>query len=341
MTLVISAPASKTKDPAMAHTAFAFSRSLRAAAGVLFASVAASAQPSPPPPGAPAPAPTPESAASPGAQPSAATVPKYSAPWALRPAIAPTIVRLDTALAFQDHARAYVPTLLAGYSFLKDAGAYVRGALVYNAPEQGGSGAVIADPIVFGLYTPKIAPELRLALFLGFTAPIGGGGGNSASAESRNNVKAGPYTRSAMDNALFAVNDFVATAGAGLAYIAHGLTLQAEATILELVRVRGGQFQADDKKTNLTAGLHAGYYFGDILSVGAELRYQRWLTTPVAVDKDPAARDALTVAVGPRANFFVANGVVMRPGVSYAHPLDDPMKAAGYKIVQIDIPVVF
>ena len=52
-------------------------------------------------------------------------------------------------------------------------------------------------------------------------------------------------------------------------------------------------------------------------------------------------RDQLTFAVGPRANFAVSDRVVMRPGVAFAMPLDDPMKTADYKIVQLDIPVTF
>jgi hypothetical protein len=29
------------------------------------------------------------------------------------------------------------------------------------------------------------------------------------------------------------------------------------------------------------------------------------------------------------------------PGLSYGHPLGEPMSAAGYRIVQVDLPLVF
>jgi hypothetical protein len=78
-----------------------------------------------------------------------------------------------------------------------------------------------------------------------------------------------------------------------------------------------------------------------MLSVGAELRYQRWLSTPSFVKSELGNRDQLSFAVGPRFNVALGNGVVMRPGAAFAMPLDDPMKSAGYKIVQLDVPVIF
>ena len=50
---------------------------------------------------------------------------------------------------------------------------------------------------------------------------------------------AGIRARSAMDNAMFAVNYFTAIAGGGVAYVDHKLTVQLEATLLQLFRVRG------------------------------------------------------------------------------------------------------
>ena len=77
------------------------------------------------------------------------------------------------------------------------------------------------------------------------------------------------------------------------------------------------------------------------MSVGAELRYRRWLTTPSFVKGDLGNRDQLSFAIGPRANFALADGVVARPGIAFAMPLDDPMKTASCKIVQLDVPVTF
>jgi hypothetical protein len=101
-----------------------------------------------------------------------------------------------------------------------------------------------------------------------------------------------------MDNALFAVNYWTVIGGLGLARITHGLTLQAEVTVLQLTRARGPETQ-DKSRTNLTAGLHAGHFFSPKVSFGAEVRVQRWL----------------------------------RPGLSYARAFDDPMKRSGYDVL--------
>ena len=80
----------------------------------------------------------------------------------------------------------------------------------------------------------------------------------------------------------------------------------------------------DSARTNSTVGLHAGYFIIPMLSLGGELRYQRWLTTPTPlsmgnkVNFTDAAMDTVTVAIGPRAHFQVAKGMFLRPGISYA-----------------------
>jgi hypothetical protein len=144
-----------------------------------------------------------------------------------------------------------------------------------------------------------------------------------------------------MDNALFAVNYTTLTAGVGLAFVRWGFTAQAETTILQLFRTRGDAIDKDAARTNFTSGLHLGYRLLDPLTVSVELRYQRWLSTPAAVTADPAKRDQLTFAVGLRANVPLTKTLLVRPGVSYSHPLDDPMAAQGYRILQLDVPVVF
>lgn len=269
-------------------------------------------------------------------------VPQYSVPWGLRPAIASTLVRSDTALAWFDGGSTVASTFLGGYAIVpKTFGVYARGAYVHASPDQGSSAGGLANPLVFGLFTPKLDDKVRLAVFAGVAAPLAQGGGNTPDAATKAAVASGVPARSLMDNALFAVNDVVPTVGLGLAYIDKGWTLQAEATVLELLRAKGGRVQKDSSKTNFTSGVHVGYFFTNVLSLGAELRYQRWLTTPSFVKDALGNRDQLTFAVGPRANFAVSEHVVMRPGVAFAMPLDDPMKAADYKIVQVDIPVSF
>jgi hypothetical protein len=31
----------------------------------------------------------------------------------------------------------------------------------------------------------------------------------------------------------------------------------------------------------------------------------------------------------------------LRPGISYARPLDDPMTGKGYDVIQLDVPFIF
>ena len=94
-------------------------------------------------------------------------------------------------------------------------------------------------------------------------------------------------------------------------------------------------------------GLHAGYFLLPFLSVGAELRYQRWLSTPTRLvmgtktDIPSANKDTTTVAIGPRAHFAVGRGMFLRPGISYARALDAPLSGSSYNIVQVDVPLVF
>jgi hypothetical protein len=140
---------------------------------------------------------------------------------------------------------------------------------------------------------------------------------------------------------MFAVNDFTVFPGIGFAYISNGFTAQVEATLLQLWRVRGEDVQVDKSKTNFTGGIHVGYFFAPIFSFGAELRHQHWLSTPGAVKMNNKARETTTVAFGPRFHFKLSDKMWLRPAIALALPLDDPMSAAKYKVVQLDIPFAF
>ena len=150
---------------------------------------------------------------------------------------------------------------------------------------------------------------------------------------------------------MFSPNDFTILPGVDFAYVSGGLTVQVEATLLQLLRVKGDGGAApknpDSSKTNLTMGLHVGYFVIPQLSIGAELRHQRFLSTPTAVKNDEASaaplglRDQTTWAIGPRAHFKLGESVWFRPGVSFSMPIDDPMSKFKYKVVQLDLPVAF
>lgn len=282
------------------------------------------------PPTTPAPKPTPNQAKA-----------KYSLPFALRPAAPPNLARIDAPLAVQDGQTTVPSTLTAGGKLHADLGVYARLALVRNAPSGADAGFAVSNPLAFALYSPQIAPKLRLPIFAGVALPVGAGGGDQPSASTRAAMGAGIYGRQAMDNALFASNYLTPTVGAGIAWIDRGWTLQAEATVLQLLRVKGSAVDSDASRTNFTAGATVGYLIAGLVNVSAEVHYQRWLSTPAAVSKDSSLRDQLTVGGGARLNVPLSDTILARPGLAYFQGVDDPMAARGYRIVQLDVPVVF
>ena len=310
-----------------------------------------------------------EPPAAPPIEPAAAAKPKpppYSLPWQLRPAVVANVVRSDTTFAFyQDNAgkesgSTVASMLHASYKLTDEFAPMVRIGVAQNSPPKAtpaiDSAVNFLNPVIGATYAIKPAKPLRLAFFLGLTVPIGSGGGDDAKVENKTANAAGIRARSAMDNAMFSVNDFTVFPGVDFAYVSGGFTAQIEATIFQLTRVKGDKKNAagvannpDKSKTNFTAGLHLGYFVIPMLSLGAEIRHQRFLSTPAAVEKDEAdanptplgVRDTTSWAVGPRAHFKLSDSVWFRPGVAFSMPLDNPMKKASYKIVQLDLPIAF
>ncbi|MDF3065290.1 MAG: putative secreted protein [Polyangiaceae bacterium] len=312
--------------------------------------------------------PAPIATAEPAPAPAAAKPkpPPYSLPWQLRPVVAGSVVRSDTAWAFfkdaagKESGASVASMLLFSYKVTDAIAPMIRlGVASMRPPRNYGvnmqdvdSATNFLNPVLGVTYAMKPAKPLRLAFFLGVTLPIGSGGGDDA---KLNNIQAnspfGIRTRSAMDNAMFSPNDFTILPGVDFAYVSHGFTVQVEATLLQLMRVKGDGGPApknpDSSKTNLTMGLHVGYFFIPQLSVGAELRHQRFVSTPAAVKADEAAatpiglRDQTTWAIGPRAHFKLGESIWFRPGVAFSMPIDDPMSKFEYKVVQLDLPVAF
>jgi hypothetical protein len=293
----------------------------------------------------------PAAAVAPAAPPAA----PYSLPWQLRPTAAATVLRSDTSVAFYQNATgsggATTATMLLGsYKITPSLAPLVRLGFVQNAaPGTAPDGTSFVNPILGLTYAHKLGPSFRAAAFLGGTVPIGQGGGDTPDAGAAAANTAGLRARSAMDNSMFAVNYFTAILGGDAAYVDHRWTVQGEVTLFQLMRVRGEHAgsSTDSTRTNSTAGLHVGAFVIPELSLGAELRYQRWLSTPTQLvmgNKVPiadAAKDTLTVAAGPRAHFSIGKGMMCRPGISYARVLDQPLRASSYNMVQIDLPISF
>jgi hypothetical protein len=277
---------------------------------------------------------------------SAPPPPPYSLPWQLRPVTAASVVRSDTTVSFHQlaggPASTVASTLLLSYKVLPRFAPVVRMAFIHNAPGASpGSGSAVVNPLVGATSSFDLAPGLRLGVFLGFTIPVGQGGDAPAASDAiAAAAAAGINARSAMDNALFAVNYFTAIPGVGLAYTRAGFTAQVEATLLQLVRVRNKGMEKDRSRTNFTSGLHLGYFIVPMLSVGGELRFQRWLSDPAILTMWPDRRETISFALGPRAHFKLGNRW-LRPGIAYAQGIDAPMKTRKDRIIQIDIPFVF
>ncbi len=296
-------------------------------------------------------------AADPVAKPPPAPPPPYSIPWQLRPVPAVNVLRWDTAFARYEDSRANaaltVATLLTAAARIPGTGPPTAGlslllrlGMVTDVPALGArGGSVLTNPLVGASWALKTSFGLRFNAFLGLTLPLGGGGGDTPNPDSLAARQRGLTARAQMDNALFAVNDATVIPGLSVAWVGKGVTVQGEITLLHLMRVRGESVQGEATKTNLTMGLHVGYFVVPQLSIGAELRYQRWLNAPFAVEKDAtgASEDNLTFAIGLRGHFKLAKTVWIRPGMSYGRGLDKPMAAAtpNYHIVQLDVPFLF
>ncbi len=273
--------------------------------------------------------------------------PPYALPFQLRPVAPSTVVRSDTTLAGYStdagSGTTVASTFLASYKLTPKLAPLVRIAVVDESPATGSGAMTMSNPLLGVVAGRPLTPDVKLGLFGAVTLPIGSGGGDSPDAAQAAANKAGIAARSSMDNAMFAVNDAAIIGGADLAWVKGGVTVQAELTVFQLARLRGAAVQPDAYKTNLTSGIHAGWYATPWLSLGTELRYQRWLSTPAAVAADTTGvtRDNLTAAAGVRGHIELSGKRWVRPGVSYTRPIDDPMSGKGYDIIQVDVPLAF
>ncbi len=282
---------------------------------------------------------------------------KYSLPWQLRPTGVATVLRSDTAVMLykpkggDESGNAIATTLLFAYKLTPEIGPLIRVGYVNNSPpDPGESAGAFMNPALGVTWAPKLGGPIRIAAFLGVALPLGSNGGNDPDAAKSAALRTGIRVRSSMDNAMFAVNDLTVFPGFGVAYVADNLTVQGEVTVLQLTRVKGDDVQEDSSKTNFTSGIHVGYFVIPMLAISAELRHQRWLSTPSFVEADEAsggpdtgARDDTTVAIGPRFHFKLGGGMGISPGIAYARHLDGPVTETmdSHHIFQIDIPVKF
>ncbi len=290
----------------------------------------------------------PAAAAQPAAPPPKPAPAPYSLPWQLRPAAVANTLRFDASAAFWKNGNARsgnteVAGLIASRRISDRVALLGRISFIDNNPPAGSgerAGAGFSNPLLGATFMRTRPGGIRQSLFIALTAPVGSGGGDSPEPAKTSALARAIAARSAMDNVLFAVNYFSVIGGASLARVTNAATVQVEATVLQLFRVRGPDSQ-DQRRTNFTAGLHAGRSLRPVVSVGAELRYQRWLTNAAPVRSNRAARETVTAAFGPRFHFKLGGSKWIRPGLSLTLPLDEPLSGQRYRIVQFDVPVSF
>lgn len=287
--------------------------------------------------------PSPQTAPKPAAAPAA----PYSLPFQLRPAgPPPNVVRVDTVVApyansATQSGTATVSMVSGGLKIGDKFGVVTRAGILNHTSTDATTRQAFLNPVLTGVYGTRIAKDFRLSLYAGTALPFGAGGGNTPDKDTKSALGAASLARSAMDGTMFATNDLAIVPGVDLAYTKYGLTVQVEATAAQLLRMRGEQAQTDAARTNFLSGVHVGYHFLPFLAAGVEGRYQRWLSTPAAVEKDSSNRDNLTAAAGLRATVPIRGTMKALPGVSYAMGFRGPVGDRDYRIVQIDIPVVF
>lgn len=263
----------------------------------------------------------------------------YSVPWQLRVVAPVRALRLDNALDFYGVGNAVnVLILNAAWSFHPRMYVLARLGTTINASTTAPDATTLSNLMLGGTWLQNFG-DFRFAAFLGTTLPTASGGGNHGPAPMRAANSVAMLARNSMDNALFAANDMAIVPGVDLAWVKNKFTVQLELNVNQVFRVRGEAMNPDAMKTNLTSGLHAGYFFTPQVSVGAELRYQRWLSTPAAVAKDESLRQNLNAAGGVRLHFKLSPSLMIRPGVSYSRALIAP-SAVAHDVVQFDFLAV-
>lgn len=262
----------------------------------------------------------------------------YSLPWLMRPAAAPTVLRLDTMLAPSKDDLTGVLRLFGGFSPWTGVGFYATAVGVVDSPNQQATNAALSNVGLASLLSPKLPDPMRLSIFIGVTLPTGTGRDDNTSGGWRT-IRAGAPARMAMDNSLFSPNHLAFATGADFALVRGGATLQLEATLFQQVRVSNSLEEPDDARTNLTMGVHAGFRIGPI-TPSVELHHQVFLTTPAVVARNSEARDQTSVGAGVRANLH-ASHVVLRPGLAAFVAIDEPLLSRSFTYFMLDMPVVF
>jgi len=288
----------------------------------------------------------------------ASAEPELSLPWQLQPLTTDNVAHADSAAAVFVDANGNVDVamtnaLSASYHLTERWAPTIRlGFAGNNAPGAALDGSSFGNPMLGMTYTRVMGPR-RFALSAATTLPIGTGGGDNPDPRAAK-ANAASITARPADEAMYAVNYLTEIVGADVAYVKHGITMQAAATLQQSIRVRGEHSAAgtDAFRTRASLGAHAGAFLGRHVSLGADLLYQRWLSHPTELDMSGAKvaiADAdlgqFTLSAGARVHFRVGRASV-HPGLSYTRGLDTsrrgPMIVTNRtNAVAVDLTVLF
>lgn len=267
--------------------------------------------------------------------PAVALAGPYSSPFQLRSAVPGTSIKTDTAIASAENGSTVVSFLSASVKVLPEVATSVRVGFASMSPANGPGSPAFMNPQVGVLWSPKIRDDLRISPCFSITLPVGMGGGESPDAAVTASLGGAKQARFMLDSSIASPNHLGLGLGLSVAWFDHGLTLQADANVNQSFQTRGPE-SVDDAITNSIAGLFAGYAILPQLSVGAELRYQRYLTTPASVAKNAQLRDQASFAVGARGTFDL-EAFKLKPGVSYGHAIGGAMGAGDTNVVLLDL----
>ncbi|HEU5478296.1 MAG TPA: hypothetical protein VFU90_00615, partial [Candidatus Tumulicola sp.] len=269
-----------------------------------------------------------------------------AASFALRTPAASTGVRAETAYGLDSGASStIVQYLSASYAPIDRLSFFVRGGWVDYAPNTGPSGTALTNVALGGQWADKLSREWRVAGAIGTGLPVGQGGGDLPDPGAAAAIAAGNIARSRLEGStMFSPNDLAPFVGGDIAWVSHGFTVQAEANVFQLFRVRGTKVDPDATKTSFMGGVHGAYFVIPELSIGLEVRDNTFLTTPAAVSAGKTSRTWVTAGGGVRAHLQLGPHVWFRPGLAYFQPLNDPtptISASSYHVFQLDLPLTF
>jgi hypothetical protein len=278
------------------------------------------------------------------AREASAQSPRYALPFQLRPAVAPNVVRLEGTAGLRDGGGTGVLMLTVGARIVPDVSVIARAAYAIDVGPSAAAGSEVrgafANPSLGVLYTPVVAPGMRLALFLGGALPLGEGDGLPAGAPPLLALGAARIARASMDNAMFATSHGTVAVGLAWLWLIEHVTLQLEATLLGAFRARGGQ-GVDAIVENLTMGAWVGYAPIEQLSFGVGLHHQRFMSTPALVrGMGEIARAQSSAAIAVRGRLEAA-GLFFNPGLSYTHGLDGVLLDRGDHLITLELLVQY